>query len=260
MQTKISAIVLLPTLFFLASLPAAAMPTAALGPLAAAREAAPLTTFRLAPDEIDASSLLGGELVTRNGARLGPIADLLCDTDRHRIAFIALREQNSLVAIRWVGLSRAARSGIMAESPNPLATAEPFEQALNDHPTFLDVRHGLIGRPVLAANGAVIGKMSELVVNARTGAVVKFLIEIAAAPKAVKAMPWNAIADLFLEHAVVLRLERSQIAALPRLVRRGPLPMPAYSSRKIFGWRSGAAEDRSSAADAQAAIRRANPS
>ncbi len=260
MQTKFLAIVLLPALFFLASLPAAAMPTAEQGPLAAVREAAPLTTFQLAPDQIDASSLLGAELVTRNGARLGTIADLLCDTDRHRIAFIALREQNSLVAIRWDGLSRAARSGIVADSPNPLAAAEPLEQALNDHPTFLDVRRGVVGRPVLAADGASIGTVSDLVVNLRTGAVAKFLVAISTAPKAVKAMPWNAVANLFLEHAVVLRLGRSQIAALPSLAPRGRLPMPAYSSRKISGLRSGAVEDRSSATDAQTAIRRANPS
>lgn len=75
----------------------------------AAREAALLATFRLAPSQIGAASLDGTELVTQNDARLGTIAGLLYDTDKHRIAFTNLREQNSLVTIRRVRLLRAAR-------------------------------------------------------------------------------------------------------------------------------------------------------
>lgn len=169
-----------------------------------------------APAALSAAQLIGARLVLATGAPVGTITDLLCEGQQDRIADLVIARGNAAVAVPFVALSPGAASGtFVAASPVALAQALGVGDALNGDPRLLDVGHGLIGRPLVASDGTPVGTVAGLMLDAKTGAVTNLEVAPAAAGQPAKVLPWSAVADLFVERAIILNLTAPQVAALP---------------------------------------------
>lgn len=197
------------------------------------------SAVRPAPRLVAASRLERAELVTAKRQPLGTIVDLVCDVSRERIAYVILQGRTDrAIAVPWVPLRAGVRPNFLATGyPDPLAQAIPRDRALNGEPGLLDLERGLLGRPVLAADGSAVGSLSDLLIDPQNGDVKKLVVAMPPPAGGSKALDWNAVADLLLERAIVLRLTPRQLAALPdasappraaaaKLSRIGRRPVP----------------------------------
>lgn len=196
------------------------------------RLAAAAPIFSLAPDQVAATRLLGAAIETPDGTSLGKVADLLCNTASERIAFVVLSQNHAPEVMPWQPLSAGKRTGIFFAPSS--AARMPVAQALNEDPALVDVTHDLLGRPLVSAGGAAAGRLADLIVDLRSGTVAQLLTAGPAESGAQRVLPWTGIANLFIEHAIVLRLASQQIAALPQLAptaaRSAPAPLSGRDS------------------------------
>ena len=181
--------------------------------------------------EIRVSQLEGAKVRKRQAGEIGRITDMVVDTEPRVVCLVALksmRSEGSTLAFRWseLKLSPAARpnSGFVSSLPADAAAAAPqFADEVHAQPSYVDVERNLIGRPVIAAGGATVGKVVDLVIDLRSGAVDYILVSgnsvlgVTAAPLALR---WTAIADLRIEHDIILTLDETQLAAAPVFLSR----------------------------------------
>jgi sporulation protein YlmC with PRC-barrel domain len=75
----------------------------------------------------------------------------------------------------------------------------------------------------VAADGQTIGKLADLVIERQSGIVDYVLVSgnaTVGAPQSPQALPWNAIANLMTEHAVVLGVDEKQLTAAPMFISK----------------------------------------
>jgi sporulation protein YlmC with PRC-barrel domain len=164
---------------------------------------------------MQASHLLGAAVTTKSAAPLGTITDLLCDGVQHRVAYIVVSKQGTLAAVPWVALSPAAKPGEFRAAADASDAAIPVDQALNLNPTLLDLTVGLFNRPLVAADGARAGVVSDAVIDLHSGQIGKLLASTPDSSPALKVLSWGSIAGLFLQRAIVLNISAQQVAQLP---------------------------------------------
>ncbi|HUN48305.1 MAG TPA: PRC-barrel domain-containing protein [Stellaceae bacterium] len=196
----------------------------ALGTTGAARAASP-TGLSPGPDQASAADLLGRVLTGEDGRPLGRVSDLLIDGVARRVAFIGLELPGAgkrVVALPWTALAPAAAlsGGYRATGTGAAAVAEdlPFAQQAAADPADLDVQRDLLGRPVLAAAGERVGRLIDFDVDLRSGGIGDLFItttEVADGGRRLRAIPWDAIADLGAERAIVLRLDAASVLHSP---------------------------------------------
>lgn len=184
--------------------------------------ASPPTASQIARDPASAADLLGTVLTDADGQVLGTVSDLLVDAGRRRVAFIGVRRSSpgEIVALPWVPLVRraAAKAGYAVTRAAATAGDLPFAQQAAADPAFLDVRRDLLGRPVLAAAGENIGRLVDFDVDLRSGAIGHLFIataEMADRDTGLRAISWDAIADLDNQRAIVLSLGARDVLASP---------------------------------------------
>lgn len=194
--------------------------TAAIAGTAGAAGLAPATPG-LGADQAGASDLLGTVLTAPDGRQLGRVTDLLVDGAARRVAYIGLRLPGTgerVVAVPWTALvpAPALAGGYRAAGAAAATVAEdlPFAQQAAADPADLDVRRDLLGRPVLAAAGETVGRLIDFDVDLRSGSIGYLFIttaEVADGGRRLRAISWNAIADLDAERAIVLSLDAESV-------------------------------------------------
>jgi len=211
-----------------------AMAGAIVGAAVAAGLAPPVTPG-LGADQAGASDLLGTVLTGKDGRQLGRVTDLLVDGAARRVAYIGLRLPGAggrVVALPWTALAPAPGPAGGYRIAGAAAAAEdlPFAQQAAADPADLDVRRDLLGRPVLAAAGETVGRLIDFDVDLRSGGIGYLFItttEMAAGGRRLRAIPWDAIADLDAERAIVLSLDAESVLHAP-----GTAPVAADGSAR----------------------------
>lgn len=166
---------------------------------------------------------MGVPLHARNSAVLGVISDLLIDTARNRISFLALRPNSAssaLLAVPWADVKwrRTARGTYVARLMNGAQSQGPYQDAAFT-PGAVDILTELVGRPVRAGTGVIIGTARDLLVAMPRGSVVDLLVKkgtgAGGTVGAAASVPWCYVADLQAERSIVLTLDPSQIGKAP---------------------------------------------
>lgn len=180
--------------------------------------------IKLRRDEIELSELRGAPATNSKGSIIGTLADMLIDRGRHVVRYVALRPKdgNSALAIRWSAL-KFVSTGPNAHptfriTTDVLAVAPQFVSEVEAQPSYIDVEGNLVGRPVVTADGQTVGKLVGLVVERESGIVDYVLLSpnsIIGVTRSPLALPWKAIANLMVEHDVVLTLDEQQLARAP---------------------------------------------
>lgn len=167
------------------------------------------------PAEVAATQLIGARLSTARGIPVGTIADLLCEAPQDRIADLVVSRGALTAVVPWTAMSRVAPGRFIAASPVALALGESVGDALDSDPRLLDVAHDLIGRPLTASDGTPAGRVAGLTLDASSGRVASLLVDPIQGGRPADTLPWSAVANFFVEHAIILNLTAQQVAALP---------------------------------------------
>ena len=183
-----------------------------------------------ASDESRASTLLGVVLYDHGGAALGGISDLLIDTEHNRIGFVALRSPGGSApefAVPWSAVNWAPTGAgkYVARLLDDAETQTPYDQAATV-PFMVGFSTDLLGRPVRAGNGVIVGTAQDLRVAMPAGRVTDLLVakkgKAGGKPDPTTPIPWCNVADLQVEHPIDITLDPAQIGKMP--------PCPASSS------------------------------
>jgi sporulation protein YlmC with PRC-barrel domain len=167
------------------------------------------------------AQLIGAQLVTPNGVPVGTVTDLLCEAAQDHIADLVVSRGDRAVAVPWTALTQGtALSTVVAVAPISLARDVSVADALDSDPMLLDVVHGLVGRPLVASDGTPVGHVAGLMLDGNSGTVDSLRIKPAIAGQPAKVLPWSAVADFFVGHAIILSLMPQQVAALPAMAAR----------------------------------------
>jgi sporulation protein YlmC with PRC-barrel domain len=186
----------------------------------------------LSADEALSSQLRGAMVSGVGGDTIGTITDLVLDAQSHTVSLVGLDADGRAPTIRAVywkrlGLSRAVapKSGYASNlSEIELNGAPRFADEVRARPAYIDVDGNLVGRTILAGDGKVVGKLTDLVIDLRSGRVDFVLVSDNGADTSASqsqfALQWSDIADLVSQRDIVLKLDPIQFAAAPRFLSR----------------------------------------
>lgn len=167
-----------------------------------------------APETLTARDLVGARVIAGNGVPVGRVSDLLCDTLQGRIADLVVARGSMRIAVPWTALPSPVRNATITVSAAAVMEGVSVDDALNRNPMLRRVEHDLMGRAVVSADGAPVGRVAGLTLDPQSGAVESLAIASGGASRTAKELPWRAIADIALT-PIVVDLDAAQIAALP---------------------------------------------
>src|SRR5579872_2056430 len=138
-----------------------------------------------APSLIWASALLGAPVQSRGGAQVGVVSDLLIDTARNRIGFIAVRSDSASTSVHGVPWSAidwlpAGSHQYAVTLSAPIPVDSRYDVAAST-PGDVDFSTGLLQRPVRAGNGVIVGAATDLLIDMPSGTPVDLLVATAGA-------------------------------------------------------------------------------
>lgn len=167
-----------------------------------------------APETLTARDLIGARVIAGDGVLVGRVSDLLCDTLQGRIADLVVARGGMRTAVPWTALPSPVRNATITVSAAAVTEGVSVDDALNRNPMLRRVEHGLVGRAVVSADGAPVGRVAGLTFDPQSGAVESLAIGSGGVTRAAKELPWRAIADIALT-PIVVDLDAAQIVALP---------------------------------------------
>ena len=200
----------------------------------------------LQANEVRASQLKNATVMSSDGQKLGLIGDLLLDRQRHAIDLVGLQTTRtpgkSTIIIPWSSLQPARNPGegfVSPLSPQAVASARSFADAVKAHPDYIDVEHDTLGRQVVGRDGKHRGTIVDLIFERQSGAIDYVLIDEGfglGTGNEAQAVPWSAVAKFPKQHdqPVALTLDHQQFAEAPFFGLKAPVRPQDVNPQKTF--------------------------
>jgi sporulation protein YlmC with PRC-barrel domain len=206
---------------------------------------APATTptVALTADQILASQAIGTQVRDRNGSVVATVGDLLVNRKNGAVELAVLDQaggvsfKNGRTTVAWESLKfdgKPTPHFMTALSPEALASGVSFKGQAKTSKAYYDVKTDLIGKKVVGARGADLGKIQDVVLTFGSGGLAALVIDT------------GGLFDVGNRHRVVawdkadpqggkagapvhLALTKSEVDSAPIIATMGPTPIPAQS-------------------------------